>query len=79
MDSERADQHAAGKPHLPRTAADSRGAVFAPEMDDLGHVGRHRDRDSDNTEDLKHGFPLLVSSSRRLRGRQRRFHSFTLR
>jgi hypothetical protein len=63
MDSKRAHEQAAHEPHGPGAAADPRRAVFFAEMDHLGHVGQHRDRDSGDTEDLEHGFSY--SSMRR--------------
>jgi hypothetical protein len=60
MDGKGADEKAAYEPHRPCPAADARGAVFPREVDHLGHIGQHRDRDSCDAEELKHRFsPFL--------------------
>src|SRR5471032_240640 len=65
MDGKRADQQAAHEPHGPGAAADTRRAVCLAEMDYLRNIGEHRDRNSGDTEGLKHG--SSYSSSRRCR------------
>jgi hypothetical protein len=34
--------------------------VFPREVDDLGQIGQHRDRDSGDAEELKHRFPPFL-------------------
>jgi hypothetical protein len=53
MEGKRADEHAAEKPHRPRPAADAGGTALSREVDDLGQIGEHRDRDSGHAEKLK--------------------------
>src|SRR6185437_15193822 len=53
MDGERADEQAGQEPHRPGAAADPRRAVFPPEVEDLWHIGKHRNRDAGDTEDFE--------------------------
>jgi hypothetical protein len=73
MDGNRADEQAAHKPHRPCATADARGAVCLPEVGYLGDIGQHRDRDSCNAENFKHGFASIRSllPCRRLHRRSR--------
>jgi len=62
MDGKRTDEQAAHEPHRPCTAADARGAMFPPEVDGLGHIGQHRDRDSCDAENFKTQVLLYASA-----------------
>ena len=70
MDGHRAHEQAGHEPHGPRTTADPRRAVFLPKVDYLGHIGEHRDSDSGDTEDFKHGSLCLFAEDASVRFRK---------
>jgi hypothetical protein len=68
MDGKRTDQQAPHEPHRPSTTADTRRAMFAPEMNYLWHIGNHRNRDANDAENFKHRLsdPFAQNAPRRL-------------